>query len=66
MSEEEELLAVIAHELGHCMSGHVILDIVYIIDTFSIPILSSIPLGATLSAIRIALMEWYRKVNYPL
>jgi|APEBP8051072266_1049373.scaffolds.fasta_scaffold01889_4 Zn-dependent protease with chaperone function len=60
---EEELLAVIAHELGHCMSGHMLYSTLLILLThFSMPILSSIPLGAAaLSAIRIALMEWYRK-----
>lgn len=60
---EEELLAVIAHELGHCLSGHVLYSTLLVLLTnYSMPILSSIPLGATaLLAIRMALMEWYRK-----
>lgn len=60
---EEELLAVIAHELGHCLSGHLLYSTLLVLLTnFTMPILSSIPLGgAAVMAIRMALMEWYRK-----
>lgn len=60
---EQELLAVIAHELGHCLSGHLLYSTLLVLLTnFSMPILTSIPLGAAaIAAIRMALMEWYRK-----
>ncbi|MCU0425946.1 MAG: M48 family metallopeptidase [Candidatus Kapabacteria bacterium] len=60
---EEELLAVIAHELGHCLSGHLLYSTLLVLLTnFTMPILSSIPLGgAAVMAVRMALMEWYRK-----
>lgn len=60
---EEELLAVIAHEIGHCLSGHLLYSTLLVMLTnFTMPILSNIPLGgAAVMAIRMALMEWYRK-----
>ncbi|MCS6809617.1 MAG: M48 family metallopeptidase [Candidatus Kapabacteria bacterium] len=60
---DEELLAVIAHELAHCLSGHLLYSTLLVLLTnFTLPVLSSIPLGgAAIMAIRMALMEWYRK-----
>jgi Zn-dependent protease with chaperone function len=60
---DEELLFVIAHELGHCLSGHVLYSTVLVMLTNVVsPLLMSIPLGnAAVMAIRIALQEWQRK-----
>jgi Zn-dependent protease with chaperone function len=60
---DEELLAVIAHELGHCLSGHLLYSTLLVMLTnYTMPILQSIPLGgAAVLAVRMALMEWYRK-----
>jgi hypothetical protein len=54
---------VIAHELGHCLSGHLLYSTLLVMLTnYTMPILQSIPLGgAAVMAIRAALMEWYRK-----
>lgn len=59
---EEELLAVIGHELGHCLSGHVLYKtLLQILLKFSV-IAFSAPLGgAALLPIIIALREWDRK-----
>jgi hypothetical protein len=60
---DEELLSVIAHELGHVLSGHLLYSTLLVMLTnFTMPIVQSIPLGgAAVMAIRMALMEWYRK-----
>jgi len=60
---DEELLCVIAHELGHCLSGHVLYSTLLVMLTrFALPVLSSIPLGAAaIAAVRMALQEWRRK-----
>jgi Zn-dependent protease with chaperone function len=59
---EEELLCVIGHELGHCLSGHALYKtLLQMLINLSIAALQ-IPLGgAALVAIMIALMEWNRK-----
>lgn len=59
---EEELLAVMAHELGHCLSGHVLYKtLLALLLRFSV-FASSIPLGnASIFAIIAALREWDRK-----
>jgi hypothetical protein len=59
---DEELLSVIAHELGHCMSGHVLYKtLLAILVRFSV-FAFSVPLGgASLMAIIMALREWDRK-----
>jgi Zn-dependent protease with chaperone function len=61
--DDDELLAVIAHELGHCLSGHLLYSTLLVMLTnFTMPIMQSIPLGgAAVMAVRMALMEWYRK-----
>jgi Zn-dependent protease with chaperone function len=60
---DEELLAVIAHELGHYMSGHMLYSTLLVLLTnFTMPVVSSLPLGnVAIAAITMALMEWYRK-----
>lgn len=59
---DEELLAVIAHELGHILSGHVLYHtLLQVLIKISI-IDFGIPLGKTaILAIIVALKEWERK-----
>lgn len=59
---EEELLAVIGHELGHCLSGHVLYKTLLALLVKLSAIAFSLPLGgASLMAVIIALREWDRK-----
>lgn len=59
---EEELLAVIAHELGHCMSGHVLYKTVLALLIRLSVYAMNIPLGGlSIFAIIVALKEWDRK-----
>lgn len=59
---EAELLSVIAHELGHCMSGHVLYKTLLQLLLRLSTMVMSVPLaGASLMAIIIALREWDRK-----
>lgn len=59
---EDEMLAVIAHELGHCMSGHVLYKtLLQLLLKFSTMAFSLPMAGATLMAIIMALREWDRK-----
>lgn len=59
---EEELLAVIGHELGHCLSGHVLYKtLLQLILKFSVVAFSAPMAGAALLPIIIALREWDRK-----
>ncbi len=59
---DEELLSVIAHELGHCMSGHVLYKTLLAILVRFSAIAFAVPLGgASLMAIIMALREWDRK-----
>jgi Zn-dependent protease with chaperone function len=59
---EEELLSVIAHELGHCMSGHVLYKTVLHILIRISSMMVAFPLGgASIFAIIMALREWDRK-----
>lgn len=59
---EEEMLCVIGHELGHCMSGHVLYKtLLQLLLRFSMAAFS-VPLGGvSLLAIILALKEWDRK-----
>ena len=58
---EEELLAVIGHELGHCLSGHVLYKtLLQLILKFSVVAFSAPMAGAALLPIIIALREWDR------
>lgn len=59
---EEELLTVIGHELGHCLSGHVLYKTVLAMLVKFMTFAINIPLGgASILAIIIALREWDRK-----
>jgi Zn-dependent protease with chaperone function len=57
----DELRVLIAHELGHVMSGHAlyhtILIIILYVSTNFLPFLTS----RVLAPVRFALLEWYRK-----
>ena len=59
---EEELMAVIGHELGHCMSGHVLYKtLLRILINLSLSMVR-VPLsGIALMPIIVALKEWSRK-----
>lgn len=60
---EEELACVLAHEVGHVLSGHVVYKtLLAILIQASSFIAGGIPLaGAAIAAARAALMEWDRK-----
>ena len=60
--DEEELLCILGHELGHCVSGHVLYKtLLAMLLQFSM-YFTSIPLGnISLMAIIAALREWDRK-----
>ena len=59
--DEAELRALLAHELGHVMSGHAlyrtIAEILLLVSLGSLPFLA----GMALLPIRLAFLEWYRK-----
>jgi Zn-dependent protease with chaperone function len=59
--DDDELRALLGHELGHIMSGHAlyrtILILILNVSFASLPFLA----GIALLPIRIALLEWYRK-----
>lgn len=59
---EDELICVVGHELGHCVSGHVLYKtLLQLLLRFSM-LAFSVPLGgASLLAVIIALKEWDRK-----
>ena len=59
---DEEILAVIGHELGHCLSGHALYKtLLHMLIILSMQ-LSSIPLsGVAIWSIILALKEWDRK-----
>lgn len=62
---EEETLAIIGHELGHCLSGHALyhtlLNLLIIISQYILSILNIPISGVILQGIIYALLEWYRK-----
>lgn len=60
---DEEVQAIIAHELGHCLSGHVLYKtLLNILLRVSLPLLGTMPFsGAALMAVIAALREWDRK-----
>lgn len=59
---EEEVLYVLGHELGHCMSGHVLYKTLLQLLIKFTTLAFSVPLGgASLLAIILALKEWDRK-----
>lgn len=57
----EELRVILAHELGHVMSGHVtyrtIAQIILMVGIGSLPLLA----GLALLPFQLAILEWYRK-----
>lgn len=59
--EDEELRALIAHEMGHVMSGHAlyhtIAAILFMVSLSALPVLA----GITLLPIKLAVLEWSRK-----
>lgn len=59
--DEDELRVLLAHELGHVISGHAlystIAEIILIISAGMVPMLAAI----VLLPVRIAFLEWYRK-----
>ena len=59
--DDDEMRALLGHELGHVMSGHAlyrtILILILNVSFASLPFLA----GMALLPIRIALLEWYRK-----
>ena len=62
---EEETLAIIGHELGHCLSGHALyhtlLTLLIIVSQYILQILNIPISGIILRGIIYALLEWYRK-----
>ena len=64
MLSEEELQAVIAHELGHIMCGHALYTTLLIIILKAWHFLLGIPGGSyAIGAILLGLMEWSRKAE---
>jgi Zn-dependent protease with chaperone function len=60
--DESERRAVIAHEVGHIMSGHPTYTTLAVI-LLAIG-LASIPMGIALLPFELALLEWYRKSEF--
>jgi Zn-dependent protease with chaperone function len=60
--DEDERRAVIAHEVGHIMSGHPTYTTLAII-LLAIGI-AAIPMGVALLPFELALLEWYRKSEF--
>ena len=63
MLNEEELRALIAHEMGHVVSGHAfyrtIAAILAMVSLGALPFLA----GLALLPVRLAFLEWYRKAE---
>ncbi len=60
--DDEELLAIIGHEVGHCISGHVLYKTLLSLLLRFTTIAASVPLaGLPLMAVISALREWDRK-----
>ncbi len=60
--DEEEMRAVIGHEVGHALSGHAVYRTVLLFLTNLALRMSGIPLGGiAITAIVTALREWFRK-----
>ena len=61
MLDDDELLVLLAHEMGHVVSGHslyrTIAAIILAVSFSALPILA----GIALLPIRLAILEWYRK-----
>jgi len=62
--DEEELRAVIGHEVGHAMSGHAVYRTMLLILTNLATRIAWIPLGnLAITALITALKEWFRKAE---
>ncbi|WP_457029889.1 M48 family metallopeptidase [Kitasatospora sp. P5_F3] len=62
--DEEELRAVIGHEVGHAMSGHAVYRTMLLILTNIATRIAWIPLGTlAITAVITALKEWFRKAE---
>jgi Zn-dependent protease with chaperone function len=62
--DEEELRAVIGHEVGHAMSGHAVYRTMLLVLTNIATRIAWLPLGTlAISAIITALKEWFRKAE---
>ncbi|MDH6578707.1 M48 family metallopeptidase [Kitasatospora sp. MAP5-34] len=62
--DEEELRAVIGHEVGHAMSGHAVYRTMLLILTNIAGRIAWIPLGSlAITAVITALKEWFRKAE---
>jgi Zn-dependent protease with chaperone function len=60
--DEDERRAVLAHEVGHIMSGHpTYTTLAIILLTIG---LANIPMGIALLPFELALLEWYRKSEF--
>jgi Zn-dependent protease with chaperone function len=61
---DDEIKAIIAHEVGHIMSGHVVYRTIAIIILYfgitALPILAA----AVMLPFQLALLEWYRKSEF--
>src|SRR6185295_16521901 len=60
--DEDERRAVLAHEVGHIMSGHPIYTTLVVI-LLAVG-LAAIPMGIALLPFELALLEWYRKSEF--
>jgi Zn-dependent protease with chaperone function len=62
--DDDELRALLGHEIGHVRSGHAVYKTILMILTRWAAILSWLPIGAiALRGIIVAMLEWWRKAE---